>query len=196
MPTYKIGSGLPDLPAGQEDKEAALLKPIYMSMNALARRVSEATGNVVYSQTEMAAISQLTPLTSALEQIIHIKASEDLTYGQLVTLSIADGKIVAAPADATDGTKPALAIVDSPLGITSGQFGPAIFLFGRCAGVSGSVFGAQYYLGLDGQMQLLRPDLPGALVQPVALGLGSAGVFLSISSVGNTLPGGTNGGTP
>ena len=188
MPVYQIASGLPALPNGLEDKEAALVKPIYLAMNAMAKRISEATANVGYSQGEMENLSQLASLISAKEQTIYVKAGEVLPYGALVTLSIVSGKIVAVKADATDGTKPAHAVVDAPLGIALDAYGPAVFMNGRTAGVSGTVFGAQYWLGSAGAMQNAPPATSGNLVQPVAIGLGTAGVYLNIPHLGALVP--------
>ena len=194
MPTYQIASGLPALPNGLDDKEAALVKPLYLSMNALARRVSEATARISYSQTEMEQLSQLLSLMSSRFQTVYALAAEDLIYGTLVNLYIDAGKIKARKADATISNRAAHGIVDQPTGITTGQYGPIVFMIGRCAGVAGAVFGAQYYLGAAGALQLIAPAGDTDLKQPVAIGLGSAGVFLMIPAVVSFGSGGGSGG--
>ena len=188
MPVYGIGSGLPALPSGLDDKDAALVKPIYLALNTVAKRVSETTGNVTYSQSEMENMSQLMSLFSQREQTIYVKAGEALAYGVLVTLSLSGGKIIAMKADSTDGTKPAHAVIDAPLGLVLNEYGPAVFMSGRTAGVSGTVFGAQYWLGAAGAMQNTPPAVSGNLVQPVAIGLGTAGIYLNIPHLGALVP--------
>lgn len=194
MPVYGIGSGLPALPSGLDDKDSSLVKPIYLALNTVAKRVSEATANITYSQSEMENMSQLMSLVSQREQTIYVKAGEDLAYGMLVNLYLFEGKILARKADATISGRPAHAIIDAPFGILSGTYGPAVFMIGRCSGVSGTVFGAQYFLGEAGAMQNIAPAGDTDLVQPVAVGLGTAGVFLMIAALAGGVSGGGGGG--
>ena len=184
MPQFTIASGLPDLPVGLTDKDAALVGPIYRSITAIAQQLSALTGNIQYSATEQATIDQLSSLIDHREQKIYVKALEDLSYGSLISLSIDGGKLAAVKADAATLTKPAHAICDQPGGIASGSFGVAIFMRGKTASVSGTSLGATYYLSTAGAMQAASPTADGVLNQVVAVGLGSAGVYLNIEPVG------------
>lgn len=183
MADYKIQSGLPAYPAGLTDKDAALVVPLYRAINTLANNTSIATGNVVYGSGEMAGLSQLVNLTDGKNTTLNVLAAEDLSYGAMLSLSIADGKIVANKADATVLTKPALAACTAPQGITAGAFGTAVFMRGLVPGISGTVFGATYYLSNDGLVQLAAPTATGVLNQIVGIGMGSAGLYLNIEPV-------------
>ena len=101
----------------------------------------------------------------------------------MLSLSVADGKIVAHKADGTVLTKPAHAACEAPDGISAGSFGPAVFMNGRVSGIAGTVFGATYYLSTGGLVQLAAPTATGVLNQIVGIGLGSAGLYLAIEPV-------------
>ena len=184
MPSYTISSGLPDLPVGLKDDDAALVGPIYRAVNALAQQVSLLTGNVQFSAAEQVQIDQLSTLIDHREQRIYVKALEALNYGSLLTLSVASGKLAAAKADATVLTKPAHAICDVPGGIAAGSYGVALFMRGKTAAVAGTVLGATYYLSTVGNLQLASPTADSVLNQIVGVGLGSAGIYLNIEPVG------------
>jgi hypothetical protein len=184
MPQFNIASGLPDLPVGLNDADAALVGPIYKAVSALSQQLSLLTGNIQYTSTEQATIGQFDSLIDSREQRIYVKALETLNYGSLLTLSIDGGKLAARKADATDLTKPAHAICDVPGGVATGNFGVAIFMRGRTASVSGTTLGATYYLSTVGNLQLVAPTADSVLNQIVAVGLGSAGIYLNIEPVG------------
>lgn len=180
MPEYFISSGLPTYPSGLSDKEAALVLPLYRAIGTLAQQLSVLTGNVQYSSGEQSQIDQLTKLIAQRTQKISVQAGEALGYGALVTLSISGGKIVAFKADATDLNKPAHAVIDVVGGLTTGQFGEAIFLQGKTSGITGTTFGAPYWLSTAGQVQATKPEGPGVLTQYVGLGLGTAGFYADL----------------
>jgi hypothetical protein len=184
MPQYSISSGLPDLPIGLSDKDASLVTPLYRAITGLAQQLATLTGNVQYSPSEQAVIDQLTGLIDSREQRIYVKALELLPYGSLLSLDTAGGKLTAVLADATVLTKSAHAICDTPGGIASGSFGLAVYMRGRVSSVAGTVLDATYYLSTAGGMQLAAPTADGVLNQVVAIGLGSAGVYLNIEPVG------------
>lgn len=184
MPEYLVSSGLPSYPAGLTDKDAALVVPLYKAVNALAQQISALSGSVQYSQAEMGSVSQLVKLKNARTQKIFVKAGEDLLYGQMLALKVVGGKIVATKASADTLTKPALAVCDTPTGITSGTYGEAVFMSGTTAGISGTAFGTVYYLSLAGTIQSTPPVATGAISQIVGIGLGSAGLYLSIEPIG------------
>jgi len=184
VPKYQITAGLPNYPPGLPDKDAALVVPLYRAVNSLAQYISVASGAVEYSPAEQAQVSQLTTLLDSKTAKIFVKAAEPLTYGSLLALSIDAGKIVAHKADATNLTRPALAVCDQVGGIDTGAFGEAVFMQGRTAGISGTTFGAVYYLSTAGQVQITPPVASGVLAQIVGVGLGSEGLYLNIEPVG------------
>jgi hypothetical protein len=184
MPQFNISSGLPDLPVGMNDKDAALVGPVYRAITALAQQLSLLTGNVQYSTSEQVTIDQLGSLIDSREQRIYVKAMEDLSYGSLISLVIDGGRLAAWKADATVLTKPAHGICDQPGGILTGNYGVALFMRGRTASVAGTVLGSSYYLSTAGGLQLSSPTADSVLNQIVAVGLGSAGIYLNIELVG------------
>jgi hypothetical protein len=184
MPSYTISSGLPDLPVGLTDKDAALVSPLYRAVSALAQQLSTLTGNVQYSSSEQSNIDQFSGLIDSREQRIYVKALEPINYGSLITLSVDSGKLAASLADASVLTKPAHGICDLPGGIGTGSYGVCLLVRGRTASVSGTVMGATYYLSTAGGMQIVSPTADGVLNQIVAIGLGSAGVYLNIEQIG------------
>jgi len=179
MPSYTISSGLPDLPVGLKDADAALVGPIYRAVNALAQQLSLLTGNIQFSAAEQAQIDQLSTLIDHREQRIYVKALELLPYGALVTISLDGGKLSASLADATNLNKPAHGICDTIGGIPTGEFGVIIFSQGRSAGVAGTILGTTYYLSTAGTMQAEIPTASGVIIQVVGTGLGSAGFYLN-----------------
>ncbi len=184
MAKFLLGSGLPDLPAGLPDKDASLVTPLYLGVNALANQLSVQTGNVQYDAAEMAVVDQFSMLIDHREQKLAVKALEAISFGSLLTLVVDGGKLAARKADATDLTKPAHAICDTAGGIASGSFGMAIFMRGRSLGISGTTLGAAYYLSTSGNIQVAVPTADGVLNQVVGVGLGSAGFYLNIEPIG------------
>ena len=188
MPTFEISSGLPSYPVGLTDKEASQLVPIYRAINLLAQRVSLATNSTTYSQSELAGLDRFVNLTGASSSQVTIKAGAAIAYGQLVTLTASGADVVANLATNTVQTSWAHAVCNSPSGLATGEYGSAIFMTGLCPGVTGSVFGSQYYLSTAGALQLAKPTGTAVRVQPVAIGLGAAGVYLNIPTLGDWLP--------
>jgi hypothetical protein len=181
MPSFDLGSGLPTYPAGLSDREVALVLPLYRAIAALTQQASVATGNVTYSPSEQAQADQFGKLISQRMNKIAVRATVALGFGKLVNLHLVAGVVEARLADATPGIiLPAHGVVDSPAGIAAGAWGEIIFMTGRSTGISGTVFGSRYFLSTAGNAQLLAPTAPGALVQLLGVGLGSAGFFLQI----------------
>jgi hypothetical protein len=183
MPQYQISSGLPSYPPGLDDKDASLVVPLYRAVNSIAQFLSAVSGNVEYTPSEQAQASQLTKLLDAKTRRIFVQAGEALSYGQLLSLTVASGKIVAHKADATDLTRPALAVCDVPTGIPINGFGEAVFMQGRTQGISGTALGSPYYLSTAGTVQAAAPVATGVLNQVVGIGLGSEGFYLDIEIV-------------
>lgn len=184
MPEFNISSGLPSYPSGLSDKDAGLVLPLYRAINSLAQQIAATTGNVQYSAEEQASIDQFTKTTSQRLNKIFVQAGEALTYGSVLTLSIASGKIVAHKADATVLSRPAHAVLDVPTGLATGAYGEAIFMQGKSNGITGTVFGSAYYLSTTGQVQLSAPVATGVLNQIVGIGLGSAGFWFAPEPIG------------
>jgi hypothetical protein len=184
MPKFNISSGLPSYPPGLTDKDAALVLPLYRAANSLAQFISANSGEIEYSPSEQAQANQLTKLLDGRTSKIFVRAAEALDYGSLLALSISSGKIVAHKANATNLSRPALAVCDQLGGIALNGFGEAIFMQGRTAGISGTTFGAAYYLSTNGQIQLTPPVATGVLAQIVGVGLGSEGFYLNVEPVG------------
>lgn len=184
MPEFNITSGLPSYPSGLSDKDAALVLPLYRAINSLTAQLAVQSGNVQFSAAEQASVDQFTKFTSQRTRKLFVKAGEALSFGNLVTLSVVSGKVVAHKADATVLTKPAHAIVDVATGIASGSFGEVIFMQGKSSGVSGTSFGTAYYLSTAGQVQSTPPVATGVLNQRVGLGLGSAGFYFDAEILG------------
>lgn len=189
MPEFFVSTGLPSYPSGLSDKEAALVLPLYKAIATLAQQVSYITGNVQYSNSEQGALNPLTKLISEREQKIFVKAGEALAFGNVITLTTSGGNIVAYKATSADVTKPGHAIVDDPAGIALNEFGEAILLTGRTTGITGTTFGAVYYLGTAGQVQLARPQGPNILTQIIGYGLGTAGFYAAIEPAASNVYG-------
>lgn len=182
MPDYRITTGLPQIPPAMEEKDFGKFLPLYNSMNALAQAVSIAGGNVDFNQSELADRNQLGSVLTQNHRKLYALAPGALAYGTIVNLFLSSGKIAAQAADATDNTKPAHGIVNAPLGIAVGEFGEIMLVEGYSQGISGTTFGAPYYLSTAGLVQLARPGAAGNIEQAVGWGLGSAGFYLHISS--------------
>lgn len=181
MPDYGITTGLPQLPAGLEDKSFNLVKPLYQAVNSLAQGVSINAGLVGFSQSELAAKNQLGGLLAGNHRKLYALAPVALAYGRIVNLYLDSGKIAAREADSTDNTKPAHGVVNVPLGIAAGEYGEIIVIEGYTAGISGTTFGLYYYLSSTGLIQAGPPSAPGSIVQALGFGLGSAGFYMHIS---------------
>lgn len=184
MPLFGISSGLPDLPAGMDDKDFSKFAPIYRAVNSLAQQLSYNVGDMQFKQDEIADVDQLTLLSSHRQQKIIVKAAEDLSYGHALHFRVVSGKVVAYKASATDLTKPCHGMCDSPTGIAIDTFGEAIFMNGKCSGVAGTTFGAAYYLSTGGSVQVTPPVATGVINQIVGIGLGSAGLYLNVEPIG------------
>jgi hypothetical protein len=154
--------------------------PLYRAVATLAQHTSAATGNVSYTPAERAQADQFAQLIGQRFNKIAVRATEALGFGKMVNLHLVGGIVEAQLADATDATKPAHGVVDSPAGLATGDWGEIIFMSGRSAGIAGTVFGARYFLSTAGDIQLAVPTAPGSLVQLLGVGLGSAGFYLQI----------------
>ena len=182
MPQFGITSGLPSYPSGLADDDASLVLPLYRSVNGLAQRLSEATGQIQYSSEEMANVDQLTKLIDARSNKLMIRANVNLPYGRLVNLTLSAGKIVGRLANATT-LRPAHGIVDKVGGIAAGEYGEIIFMRGKSSGLASTVFGDTYYLSTNGNVTSTAPVATGVLHQAVGMGLGSAGFYLDIQLI-------------
>lgn len=184
MPEYNISSGLPSYPAGLSDKETAIVLPLYRAINSLAQRLSEVTGDIKYSQSELSGLNALRELTDEKYTLITVKATTALLYGRILNVQASGSYLAATHANNVAPILSGHAICVEPAGIALGTFGKAIWMHGRCAGVSGTGFGNQYWLGAAGIVQLAKPTTAGQLAQVVGFGLGSAGFYLNISTAG------------
>lgn len=182
MADYRITTGLPQLPVTGDEKEFRLVNPLYQAMNSLSQALSRAEGAVDFDQSELAQRNQFGSITTQNHRKVYALAETDLDYGRIVNLYLASGKIAARYADATNNTRPAHGIVNSPDGILTGQYGEIMIVEGVTAGISGTVFGSYYYLSTLGQIALTRPAAVGSITQAIGFGLGSAGFYLHISS--------------
>jgi hypothetical protein len=187
MPDYLVGTGLPSYPSGLKDTEVALVLPLYRAINSLSQELSESTGLVQYTPQELASLDRAQGLKSQNLNRLTITAGEALGYGDMISLTIASGNIVANKATAADPLKFALACIDTVGGLANGQVGTALFMQGRTRGISGTVFGATYYLGVAGAITATAPTTDSTLKQMVGIGLGSAGFFLNIVPVGRVV---------
>jgi hypothetical protein len=184
MALYGINSGLPALPIGMKDEDFAKLSPIYRAISSLSQQLSFNTGDVQFEKNEIGSVDQLVLLSNHRQQRIIVRAGEALAYGQMLTLTVDAGKITAFRANAVDLSRPAHAVCDSPTGIAAAAFGDALFMSGKTAGIAGTVFGAAYYLSVDGAIQITPPVATGVISQVVGVGLGSAGFYMNIEPVG------------
>lgn len=182
MPQFNITTGLPQLPAGNADKDFNLVKPLYLAMNALAQAISLASGQINYTQAEMAAQNQLSTLLPQNLRRMFILAPTALAYGKMINLFLSGGKIAGQYADSTTNAKPAHAICNQPLGIAAGTYGEVFLVEGYSKGISGSTFGLPYYLSSNGDVQAGQPVVAGTVVQGVGFGLGTGGFYVHISS--------------
>lgn len=177
MPNYRITTGLPQLPpSAYDEKDFNKFVPVYQALNAIARAVSVQTGQVDFSQAELAERNQLGSLISGNNYKVYPLANGNLSFGLLVNLYVSGGKIVARAADPNLG-RPAHGIVNVPTGIVDGTYGEVLFMEGHCLGISGTTFGTQYYATTSG---LVTSPAPSGIVQPIGWGLGSLGLYLRI----------------
>lgn len=183
MPTQLVQTGIPQVPAGLPDKEHRLLSPIYLAINALAKKLAEVTGQVTYSDAEAAEISQVSTLLSQNLNRIYLKATEVIGYGKMCNIHLDGGKLSARLADSSSSAKPAHVVCDDTAGVAIGEYGPFILSTGYTQGIAGTAVGTTYYLGTAGDSQAARPLLPGTIIQAVGIGLGSAGFYAQISSL-------------
>lgn len=184
MPLYGISTGLPDLPSGLSDEDYSKLAPLYRAIKALSEQISFNVGDTQFKPDEIGSVDQLVLLATHRQQKVIVRAGEPLTFGQALTFVIVSGKIVAYVADATNLARPCVGMCNAPGGIPTNGFGEAIFMEGRCQGVSGSVFGAAYYLSTAGAVQATPPVATGVINQIVGMGLGSAGFYLKTEVIG------------
>lgn len=182
MPDYKITTGLPQTPTTADDKTFGLLLPIYNSLNALAKVVSQGIGAVDFAQEELQQRNQLGSVLTQTHRKLYALAPAALNYGQVVNLYLDSGKIAARLADATTATLPAHGIVNTPQGIAAGQYGEIMIVEGFTAGITGTTLGAYYYLSTTGLVTAARPAVAGSIVQAIGFGLGSLGFYAHISS--------------
>lgn len=176
---YLIGSGLPSYPAGLTDKDAALVSPLYAAMTTLSQHVSVATGQVKLSAGDMVGLDRFDGVKIQNISKISVIVGEALTYGDLLTLAPAGANLVAMKATNADPAKFAMALCDTVGGLDLGESAQVLFLQGRTRGITGSLFGATYYLGTAGGV-VAAPPGGGATVQIVGMGLSGAGFYLNI----------------
>lgn len=185
MPKSTVSTGIPEAPAGLSDKDYSLVLPLYRAISLLGQQVSILTGTAQFSTPDIAGSGPLVQFQAQRMYKVRPVANVALPYGSLVNLYNNAGVLTARLADRTDGTKPAHAIVDDPLGAPLGSYANCIMLHGLCAGVSGTTVGTQYWLGLAGAMQNTKPTTAGNLAQRVAIGMGDIGGILCISGNGD-----------
>jgi len=205
MPDYLLNSGLPASPAGLSDRDYALVGPLYAALAAMAQTIAALNGAVQYSQYEMQNMRQTAGLINKTQNKLVIKATETLSYGKLVNLYAANDTYLSGSPQklhgrlatnyASDGTtRPALAYVDNPNGIASGQYGEVIFMTGHTYGISGATMATPYYLSTGGLVQAAQPADSGRLIQIVGIGMGTFGFYVDISATLTTAAAWDGGG--
>jgi hypothetical protein len=182
MPEYRITTGLPQIPTTNDEKSFALVLPIYQAMNAVSKAVSQADGQVEFSQVELAQRNQLASINTQNHRKLYALATTTLAYGKLVNLFVSGGKIAAQYADCNPVAKPAHGIVNNPFGINASEYGEIMLVEGYTQGIAGTTLGSYYYLSTNGDAALARPVGAGKIIQACGFGLGSAGFYLHISS--------------
>lgn len=176
---YLIGSGLPAYPAGLSDKDSALVTPLYSAVNTLAQQLSLATGQVKFSAADATGLDRFDGVKITNLSKVSVIAGEALAYGDLLALTPSGANLIALKATNADPAKFALALCDTVGGLASGVATQVLFLQGRTRGITGSIFGATYYLGTAGGV-VAAPPSGGATVQIVGMGLSGAGFYLNI----------------
>lgn len=184
MPEYKISSGLPSYPSGLTDKEASIVLPLYRAINSLTQVVSTLAGETQLSQVELANLDSFIGLTSAKNSVITVKAAVAIGYGNLLSITESGTGLLANLASYAAPTTYALAICDQPGGIAAGAYGKALWMQGKTKGISGTTFGAQYWLSTAGVVQITKPTTAGNVAQQVGIGLAQYGFYLNIPNTG------------
>lgn len=170
MPKYGITAALASLPTGLKDAEAAMVSPLYLAINKLARDVSVATGNVSLDAAELVSYNATVGLIAGRQQQLTAKAASAIGYGQVVTITHSGTEFVATLATSAMTVH---GICNNPAGVAINEFFPVLFLNGLCAGVTGTTVGAKYYS--SGTAGILVPG-PSA-TQFVGIGMGGAGLY-------------------
>jgi hypothetical protein len=182
MPKYLLNSGLAATPVGLPDKEAAVVTPLYQAVYNLAQRVSEITGHVTYSGFELASLDRSAGLQSASFSKLTAQAGEPLSYGDMLHIGVSGSELVAVRASNDNPGLWANAVCDTVGGVAAGQFFQALWMQGRTRGITGSIFGATYYLATGGAISSSVPG--GGFTQIVGTGLAGAGFYLNIRELG------------
>lgn len=179
MPEYLITSGLPSYPAGLTDKDAALVLPLYRSVNNLANKVSAITGQQQYAAAELPMLRPFDVLSNVRNNLVFAVATEALSFGMAVNIYDNAGTVSVRKADHSL-SRPAHGLVNSINGATVGTTCEILFMQGRSQGVTGSVVGSPYYLNTAGTVTAVKPS--SGLIQPVGWGLGTHGFYLNVEA--------------
>jgi ribosomal protein L18 len=179
MPEYLVQTGLPNYPADLDDKNAALVTPLYRSLNTLAQNISTLTNNVQYSASERSNLQATTRMARQDYPRLFVQASVAINYGQLVNVYDSGGVLTCRLADRSL-SRPAHGLMNLPNGAAVGAYTEIMWLNGFTLGVTGSVVGTQYWLSTGGLVTATKPT--SGVIQPVGWGLGSRGFYLNIEA--------------
>ena len=179
---FSTNTGLTVLPEFPQTENPAIwqdLLAIRQAIKSLQGTLDLYTGALTEDVQYWGQVAPAQTIRTQFISRLYVKASEAISYGQLVHLWNDGGICKARLASATDATKPTRAYCTIPAGVAAGAFGEFNVL-GASSIYSGLVPGTPYYMAVTpGAITAVAPSGGGNLVQPVGYALSTTTLYFN-----------------
>lgn len=169
-------------PQGIPPELMGVFTEVYNVLNNLASALTKdcGAGSRNPAQWDALAGSATTILANNMSRL-YVRAGEDLSYGDIISLFDAAGVLVARKANATDSSKPADGFCSVPQGIVTGVAGEVILSHGVLP-ASGLTIAQRYFLStVDGFMTPVPPTAAGNIEQYLGVAISSTALYFNSS---------------
>lgn len=182
MRRYGLGTGLPEQAPFQDEGDFRKFNPIYQALNGLAKAVSDAVGLTSIDSDELQKTGPFIEFNGNLGRRMNFVAAEQIEPARLIHLDATPGESRIWHANSQAGiNRVAHGVCLEPVPTASGRRCRVMLFSGLLAGISGVTPGTIYWLGINGQLSAVMPDVAGWTQQRVGIGLTSNAVMVQIS---------------
>jgi hypothetical protein len=154
---------------------------VYNALHTLQQGITLLTG----AEQADPGVWAMTPIKSTLlcgnMNRVYMQASENIAYGQQISLVNVAGSVQFALADASNLALPSAGFCTTESGIAANNWGECMLGEGLLQGLAGLTIGERYWLGLTpGTITLVKPTGAGELGQFIGTAMSASELYVRI----------------